>query len=105
MVETNRVTLRNKTTGWYAGVQAHSSKTARLVQVLQTQQLNPLLEKMLPPHHGHSVINHPLRAGRVSDWVCMAGPEASCSVGALNFSCFVLTHLQTLIHPKIVTQS
>lgn len=48
-VETNRVTLRNKTTGWYAGVQAHSSKTARLEQVLQIQQLNPLLEKMVSP--------------------------------------------------------
>lgn len=33
--ETNRVTLRNRTIGWYTGVRAHSIKTARLEQVLQ----------------------------------------------------------------------
>lgn len=88
-------------TGWYAGVQAHSSKTARLEQVLQVQQLNPSLEKMVSPHHDHLVINCPPRqAGSMYNRVCVAGPETSRSVGTLNFSCFVLTPLQTPICPK-----
>lgn len=79
------VTLRNKTTGWYAGVQAHSSKTARLEQVLQIQQLNPSLEKMVSPHHDHLVMKDPPRqAGSVYNWVCIAGPETSHSVWTLN---------------------
>lgn len=99
--ETNRVTLRNRTTGWYTGVRAHSIKTARLEQVLQIQQLKQLSEKVASLCHDHSVMNLPPRQSRrTHNQTCITRFETSCSVGTLNLSCFVLTHLQTPIYLK-----